>query len=330
MKRTSSKNTASRTAKSTGGRAAGRAKRATATSPRTSTSSRKAAVSPKSATAGKAAKPAAQKTADRKANSKLAALKAAPRKSAAKTATRSNTRATARIKQSSAKDLLMEFFQDEIKDIYWAEKNIVKTLPKMKKAATSRELKAAFDQHMVQSQEHVSRLETVFQQLGKKAQAKKCDAMDGIIKEGEEIISSTDAGTATRDVGLILAAQKVEHYEIATYGGLAQLARTLQLNDVADLLETTLQEEKDTDAGLTNIAENHVNYDALRESEGPQAATMAASNGGDEDDDDDEADDEGLEFDEADIDVDEDEEEEDDDFDDEDDLEEAEDEDEES
>ncbi|PUZ20161.1 ferritin-like domain-containing protein [Chitinophaga costaii] len=190
----------------------------------------------------------------------------------------------------------MNFFQDEIKDIYWAEKHIVKTLPKLKKAATSPQLKTAFDQHTTQSQEHVNRLDKVFQHLGKKAQAKKCEAMNGIIQEGEEIISHTEAGTATRDVGLILAAQKVEHYEIATYGGLAQLARTLQLKHIAALLETTLREEKETDTILSTIAEQHVNYDALHESEAPQAA------GGNEDEDEEETDIE-IEFDEVDIDV---------------------------
>ena len=163
--------------------------------------------------------------------------------------------------------MLKEFFTDELKDIYWAEKHVVTTLPKMKKAATSAELQKAFDDHTEQSKNQVARLEQVFQLLGKKAQAKKCDAMDGIIEELKSIIEDTEKGTATRDVGLILAAQKVEHYEISTYGGLHQLAITLGLTDVADLLKQTLEEEKQTDLLLTQIAENSVNYAAAEEEE---------------------------------------------------------------
>ena len=161
--------------------------------------------------------------------------------------------------------LLQEFFYDELKDIYWAEKHLVRTLPKMQKAATSEELKNAFADHLEKTKTHVTRLEDVFEKLGQKAQAKKCEAMEGITKEGESIIEDTDAGTATRDVGLILAGQKVEHYEIATYGGLAQLARTLAKDDIADILETTLGEEKDADSGLTKIAENNINYASAEE-----------------------------------------------------------------
>ena len=163
--------------------------------------------------------------------------------------------------------MLLEFFKDELKDIYWAEKHLVKTLPKMQKAATNEELKKAFADHLEQTKEHVSRLEEVFNMLGVKAQAKKCEAMAGLTKEGESIIEDTEKGTSTRDVGLIFAAQKVEHYEIATYGGMAQLAQTLGLNEVADLLGTTLDEEKDTDQGLTQIAESKINHMSLEETE---------------------------------------------------------------
>jgi len=170
--------------------------------------------------------------------------------------------------QADAKDnLLEEFFVDEIKDIYWAEKHLVKTLPKMKKAATTPELQQAFADHLEVTREHVTRLEEVFELLGEKAVAKKCDAMEGITKEGESIIEETEEGTATRDVGLILAGQKVEHYEISTYGGLAQLARTLNHEDVAEILEKTLSEEKEADKLLTSVAENSVNYEAAGESE---------------------------------------------------------------
>ncbi len=167
----------------------------------------------------------------------------------------------------SSDPALQEFFIDELKDIYWAEKLLVKTLPKMKKAATTAELQQAFGDHLEQTKTHVSRLEQVFELMGEKAQAKKCDAMDGITKEGEEIIGDTEEGTATRDVGLVLAGQKVEHYEISTYGGLAQLAKTLGKDDVAQLLETTLGEEKEADQLLSSIAESKINYQAVAEQE---------------------------------------------------------------
>jgi len=160
---------------------------------------------------------------------------------------------------------LREFFVDELKDIYYAEKHIAKTLPKMKKAATAPELQQAFEDHKAMTLAQVARLEQVFEILGEKARGKKCEAIEGITKEGEGIIEETQKGTATRDVGLILAAQKVEHYEISTYGGLAQLARTLGEEEVAALLAQTLEEEKQTDSLLTGIAENHVNYQAAEE-----------------------------------------------------------------
>ncbi|MBC7536063.1 MAG: ferritin-like domain-containing protein [Ferruginibacter sp.] len=166
---------------------------------------------------------------------------------------------------TSDSSALLSFFVEELKDIYWAEKHLVKTIPKMTKAATSAELKSAFTDHLGATKIHVSRLEEVFGLLDEKIAAKKCEAMEGIIKEGESIIEDTEAGTATRDVGLIFAAQKVEHYEISTYGGLAQLARTLGKDDVAKLLTTTLNEEKEADELLTGIAENDINYEALEE-----------------------------------------------------------------
>ena len=167
--------------------------------------------------------------------------------------------------QPSDNNMLLEFFNDEIKDIYWAEKHLVKTLPKMRKAASSEELANAFADHLEVTKNHVTRLEQVFEILGKKPVGKKCDAMEGITKEGESIIEDTEEGTSTRDVGLIMAAQKVEHYEIATYGGLAQLAGTLGLDEISDILRETLEEEKETDELLTNIAENDINYEAAQE-----------------------------------------------------------------
>ena len=137
----------------------------------------------------------------------------------------------------------------------------------MQKAATTEEIKSAIEEHLPQTKEQVTRLEEVFSHLGKKPQAKKCDAMEGLIKEGESIIEETEKGSMTRDVGIIMAAQKVEHYEIATYGGLVQLAKTMGLDEVAGILTETLEEEKRTDQGLTDIAENNINWQAEQEGE---------------------------------------------------------------
>jgi ferritin-like metal-binding protein YciE len=167
--------------------------------------------------------------------------------------------------QKNESGMLEELFLDEIKDIYWAEKHLLKVLPRMEKAATSEELKQSFTEHLEVTRGQVERLEQAFEILGKKAQGKKCEAMDGITKEGESIIEDTEKGTMTRDVGLIMAAQKVEHYEIATYGSLAQLAKTLGRNDIADLMGQTLEEEKAADEMLTGIAENNINVDATAE-----------------------------------------------------------------
>ncbi len=123
----------------------------------------------------------------------------------------------------------------------------------------------AFEDHHLQTQKHVKRLEKVFQLIEEKPEKKECKAIKGIIEEGEEVIKSTEDGSATRDVALIIAAQKVEHYEIATYGGLAQLAITMGHDKAADLLERTLQEEEDTDSYLTDIAETSINFDAEQE-----------------------------------------------------------------
>ncbi len=173
-------------------------------------------------------------------------------------------------KSTSSKEdrsMLEEFVLDELKDIYWAEKNFTKVLPKMMKAATTSELKGAFEDHLNVTQTHITRLEQAFDLLGKKPQAKKCDAMAGITKEGESIIEDTEKGTMTRDAGLILAAQKVEHYEIATYGTLVQFAKTLGNTKLADLLLQTLNEEKDADETLTSIAESNINIEASEEEE---------------------------------------------------------------
>ncbi len=163
--------------------------------------------------------------------------------------------------------LLQKYFVESLQDIYYAEKAITKALPKMKKAATSEELMTAFEDHLEVTKQQIERLDQVFEAIGEKAKGKKCEAIEGLIKEAESIIEDTDEGTSTRDVGLIMAAQKVEHYEIATYGGLVQLAQTLGEEEAAGLLQETLDEEKETDQLLTGIAENDVNYAASTESE---------------------------------------------------------------
>ena len=164
-----------------------------------------------------------------------------------------------------SRSLLRKFFIDELQDIYWAEKHLAKELSKFQKAATSEELADAFGDHQAATEDHVSRLEDVFTMMGVPAKAKKCEAMEGLVKEAHHVIEETEEETATRDVALIMAAQKMEHYEIATYGSLVQLAKTIGMNNVAELLVETLQEEKETDELLTNIAESGINKEGATE-----------------------------------------------------------------
>lgn len=177
--------------------------------------------------------------------------------------TRSKTASTGSAAVANSK--LLEFFMQQLQDLYWAERKLVKTLPKLADAATSYQLKQAFNDHLQQTITHVTRLENVFEILGEEPRALKCAAMAGIVDEGEDIIDETDKGTAQRDVGLIFAAQKAEHYEIATYGGLVTLARTMGQDQIAGLLEQTLSEEKMTDSLLTKIAEEDANVKASSE-----------------------------------------------------------------
>lgn len=158
-----------------------------------------------------------------------------------------------------------EFFIDELKDILWAEKALLKALPKMQKAATGKELAASFDAHLSETENQISTLEQVFELMGEKPKTKKCDAMEGLISETESIISDTDKGTAIRDAGLILAAQKVEHYEIATYGTLAAFADAMKETKVAKLLRSILRDEKDSDKKLTALALESINEEASEE-----------------------------------------------------------------
>lgn len=158
-----------------------------------------------------------------------------------------------------------EFFVDQLKDIYWAEQHLAKALPKLQKAATSKDLAKAFEKHTKETEQQIKMVEKVFKALGEKPEAKKCDAMEGLLSEADSMIEDTDKDTFTRDAGLILAGQKVEHYEIATYGTLRILARHMQEKEVEDILEEILQNEKDTDVTLTMIAEKSVNEKAVNE-----------------------------------------------------------------
>jgi ferritin-like metal-binding protein YciE len=156
---------------------------------------------------------------------------------------------------------LHELFHETLKDIYFAEKKILSTLPKMAKAAQSTELKSAFEKHKAETEEHVTRLEQVFEEIEETPRGKTCDAIMGIIEEGQEVMKEFK-GAPALDAGLLAAAQAVEHYEIARYGTLKTWAAELGLNGAVKLLETTLAEEKKTDDALTELAESQVNQHA--------------------------------------------------------------------
>ncbi|MFY7816259.1 MAG: DUF892 family protein [Chryseobacterium taeanense] len=173
----------------------------------------------------------------------------------------SKTTAKTPAKKNAAKEL-KDLFEDSLKDIYWAEKALLKALPTMMKNATDEKLKSAIEDHLGQTQTHVERLENCFKALGKKAQAKKCDAMQGLLDEGKSIIEETEPGTV-RDAGIIAAAQKVEHYEIATYGTLAAFAKVLKEEECLNHLLETLNEEKKCDELLTKIADTNLNSKAM-------------------------------------------------------------------
>lgn len=168
--------------------------------------------------------------------------------------------------KSSAAEGLRELFVDSLKDIYWAEKALTKALPKMAKNATSEDLIATINDHLVVTEEQITRLEQVFDLIGEKATAKKCDAMEGLIKEGESIVEETEIGPV-RDAGIIAASQKIEHYEIATYGTLAAFAQTLGEEEAVALLQQTLEEEKEADTLLTEVAYNNINFEAAAQDE---------------------------------------------------------------
>lgn len=194
------------------------------------------------------------------ADSKSTASKSTGSKTTASKSSSSSKAGKVKAKSTAAEGL-RELYMDSLKDIYWAEKALLKALPKMAKNATTESLIMAIDEHTAVTEEQVARLEKVFELAGKKATAKKCEAMDGLIKEAQDIMESTEPGPV-RDAGIIAASQKVEHYEIATYGTLCAFAKTLGEDEAAQLLEATLNEEKQADMTLTEAAYNNINFEA--------------------------------------------------------------------
>src|SRR5688572_26619149 len=164
-------------------------------------------------------------------------------------------------KSGSRENPLKELFIEELKDIYWAEKKLTKALPKMAKNATNEELVEAIENHLQETEQQVERLEKVFSLLDKNPQAKKCEAMEGLVKEGEEMMSELKDSPAL-DAVIIASSQKIEHYEIASYGTLRTYASQLGLDEVVELLEETLQEEKAADEKLSEVALSAVNIEA--------------------------------------------------------------------
>ncbi|PYO94803.1 MAG: ferritin-like domain-containing protein [Gemmatimonadetes bacterium] len=175
-------------------------------------------------------------------------------------------------------EALEKLLKDELADLYDAEQQLVKALPKMIEASSSSELQQALKQHLTVTQKQVTRLEQVFEALGEKARRKPCKGMAGIVSEGQEMLEE-DLEESTMDAAIISAAQKVEHYEIASYGTVRTLAETLGNNEVADLLEETLEEEKEADRLLTEIAESAINVDAASEEEGKNGRSRSSSRG---------------------------------------------------
>jgi ferritin-like metal-binding protein YciE len=163
-------------------------------------------------------------------------------------------------------DTLLKLYTEELRDLYNAENQLLKALPKMAKAASSEELKGAFEKHLEQTKGHVERLEQVFEELDERPKGKTCRAMKGLIQEGSELLEQ-DGDESVRDAGIIVAAQKVEHYEIAGYGSVRTFAHLLGQNKAAELLQTTLDEESETNELLTRLAESIINPEAVRDSE---------------------------------------------------------------
>lgn len=176
---------------------------------------------------------------------------------------------------SSEAESLRELMVDQVKDMYWAEKALTKALPKLAKKATSEDLVEALNNHLEETEEHVARLEQVFETLEITPRAKKCEAMEGLLKEGDELVGETEEGPV-RDAAIIAACQKVEHYEIASYGTLASFAKILGEDDIVSVLEETLEEEKAADEKLTEVAESAVNIEAAQSEEEEEEETAEA------------------------------------------------------
>jgi ferritin-like metal-binding protein YciE len=170
------------------------------------------------------------------------------------------------MKQEKHENHLQELLIEEMRDIYHAENQLLKALPKMAKAAQSERLKEAFERHLEETEQQIERLDRAFEALGEPAKGKKCAAMEGLLQEGKEIMEE-HSESAMLDAALICAAQKVEHYEIATYGTLCTWADLLGLDEVSELLKETLDKEKTTDETLTEIAESEINVEAVHEEE---------------------------------------------------------------
>lgn len=166
---------------------------------------------------------------------------------------------------SHKNSMLQDFFTTCLQELYWSETHLVNILDTMSQAATNTQLQEAFKQHKKETARHKERLEKVFSKMGIEPQAEPCMGLQGLFDEGWQVIDETEPGTNQRDVALIIAAQKVEHYEIASYGSLITLAKTMGQNEIAKILVPTLQEEKDTDTTLTTIAESGINADATQE-----------------------------------------------------------------
>ena len=213
-----------------------------------------------SSTKGSAGK---QNSTGRKSNTTTASRKTS--------STSSSRRSSTSVAQKSDETALKELFIEELRDIYWAEKHLTKALPKMAKAATSEELRSAFEDHLTVTENQIGRIENVFELLEQAARAKKCDAMEGLVKESQSVIEELPKGTMVRDAGLIISAQKVEHYEIAAYGSLVQLAKTMGETEIAEILQQTLDEEKEADVLLTELAVSGINLSAEGEEEGQES-----------------------------------------------------------
>ena len=168
-------------------------------------------------------------------------------------------------KMIKGENLFHDLLINGLKDMYWAERYLAKKLPKMVKAATSSDLRGIFSAHIVETEEQARKLERVFQLIGEKASGKKCDAMAGLIDETTGIIDETEKGSYTRDAALIMAAQKTEHYEIASYGSLKEFAKTMGYHNVVLILDEILEEEKETDIALNDLAINSINEKARGE-----------------------------------------------------------------